>query len=255
MATEETVFDGPVAETGTSQLYTRHPVNRYEPFWKEIPYKKIGRLFFSVPGGSGSCSASVISPYDIIVTAAHCLYDSTYNRWYDNWAFAPAYRDGSAPYGVFPFRDCWILTQWVNLSGTFQISSWTRYDVGVCEMGYNSIGQGLSNTVGWLGRSWNNLYTQLYHTFGYPSNIDSSRYLTLCISESFAQTTEVVGTGCDMTFGSSGGPLIRGFVPFTGGQSNFVNSVVSGGYGGVKNIYGPRFNSSNIVILCSAAGC
>ena len=56
--------------------------------------------------------------------------------------------------------------------------------------------------------------------------------------------------GCNMTFGSSGGPWIRNFTPQVSGAVNHVNSVVSGGTPGTNTFYGARFSSGNIVPLC-----
>lgn len=62
----------------------------------------VGALFS--PGMDGDpdhhCSAGVVhSPHgDLIVTAAHCVYSGGFRT---NLAFAPGYRDGVAPYGVW----------------------------------------------------------------------------------------------------------------------------------------------------------
>jgi hypothetical protein len=142
----------------------------------------------------------------------------------------------------------------VNLSGGYSINGWAKYDVAVCKMSTNTAGQSLSPTVGWLGRSWGYGYIQHHHNIGYPSNI-SSLYTSICASESFYQTTDTRGMGCDMTYGASGGPWIRVFFPYQAGAKNYVNSVNSGIFIGTQNIYGPRFTANNIVTLCNAAGC
>jgi hypothetical protein len=65
--------------------------------------------------------------------------------------------------------------------------------------------------------------------------------------------------GCNMTFGSSGGPWVRVLKRYTSGPMNYVNSVVSGvdsctgTFGASFN--GARFTSNNIVPLCTQAGC
>jgi hypothetical protein len=37
--------------------------------------------------------------------------------------------------------------------------------------------------------------------------------------------------------------------------SGAADGVNSGFFIGTQNMYGPRFNSNNIVVLCTAAGC
>jgi hypothetical protein len=66
--------------------------------------------------------------------------------------------------------------------------------------------------------------------------------------------------GCDMTFGASGGPWLWRYTP-NNSTGNHVNSVVSGhdstgctgGFGQTFN--GPRFTTSNIVLLCDDENC
>jgi len=48
---------------------------------------------------------------------------------------------------------------------------------------------------------------------------------------------------------------VRVYKMFVAGASNYVNSVVSGGFTGQPNVYGIRFTSSNIVPICTARGC
>ena len=46
--------------------------------WKGFPYKAVGYLTFTMNGGGYRCSASVIGD-NVIVTAAHCVYDTGNN--------------------------------------------------------------------------------------------------------------------------------------------------------------------------------
>jgi hypothetical protein len=241
---------------GTSQVYTSYIVNQWAAAQTVYPHKWVGRLSFTTSGGTSYCSATAISG-NVMVTAAHCLYDSTSNVWYSNWAFQPAYRNGSAPYGTFPWSSCEVLTAWINLSGSFAINSWTRYDIGLCEMGNNSAGQTLNNAVGWSGRQWNYGYVRHFHLLGYPfrdynDNLltNSGKFLRTCAAESFQQTTDTRGAGCNWSRGISGGPWMVGYAP--GVVTGWVDGVNSGFYIGTQNLYGIRFTSNNIVVLCGA---
>lgn len=101
--------------TGTSGIYTSYYGNKFTQFWKTFPYKAVGKLYFSDwLGNNYYCSASVISPNNIIVTAGHCLYDTDVNRWYTNWLFVPAERNYAAPYGTFSWSVGWILGNYMN---------------------------------------------------------------------------------------------------------------------------------------------
>ncbi|HUG24375.1 trypsin-like serine peptidase [Piscinibacter sp.] len=245
---------------GTSGIYTSYDVNTHNALWKIYPHIWDGKLTFSMPTGSASCSATAISN-NHIVTAAHCVYDTGANQFYSNWAFTPAYRNGNAPYGTFMATSCTVLGAWANLSGGFSINSWTRHDVAVCSMGNNSAGQTLNAAVGWAGRTWNAGNNQLVFNSGYPARTYTdatiasgpAQYLRACTAESFLQTTETLGSGCNWGRGISGGSWMVGYKPLvvTGG----VNSVNSGLFINQQNIYGARFNSNNIVVLCNAVGC
>lgn len=247
------------APEGTSQVYTSYIVNQVASMQTLYPHRWIGRISFQVPGGTAYCSGTSISG-NVMLTAAHCLYDSTNNRWYSNWVFTPAYRNGNAPYGTFAAQQCWVLTAWVNLSGNYAINSWARHDVGVCKMGRNSANQTLNNAVGWMGRQWNASYTQHFHNLGYPFRnynnallTDAGKWLRTCVAESFQQTTETRGMGCNLGGGISGGPWMVNYAP--GVVSGNASGVNSGIFIGTQNIYAGRFNSNNIVPLCNAAGC
>lgn len=250
---------GPLSPEGTSQIFTSYTVNQTAALQTLYPHRWVGRISFSAPGGTSYCSGTSISG-NVMLTAAHCLYDSTTNTWFSNWAFTPAYRNGSAPYGTFPATQCWVLTAWVNLSGSFAINSWTRHDVGVCKMGNNSAGQTMNAAVGFMGRQWNQPYVRHFHTMGYPFRNSSDAllpnaglYLRLCAAESFQQTTETRGMGCNFGRGISGGPWAVNYAP--GVVSGNADGVNSGLFIGTQNLYGARFNSNNIVPLCTSAGC
>jgi hypothetical protein len=246
--------------TGTAGLYTSYDVNTQGALWKIYPHIWSGRLTFMTPGGTSSCSATVIRGNNV-VTAAHCAYDTTNNRWYSTWVFTPAYRNGSAPYGTFAAQVCTILTAYVNLTGGFSIGTWSRHDVAVCTMGKNAAGQTLNGAVGWAGRLWDAAYNQLVFNSGYPARTYTdalisngpAQYLRSCTAETFLHTTYTMGAGCTWGRGISGGAWLVQYKPFV--ISGFVNSVNSGLFLGQQNLYGPRFNSSNIVPLCSARGC
>lgn len=251
--------DIPAAPEGTSQVYTSYTVNQSAALQLIYPHRWIGRLSFTTPTGTSYCSATSISG-NVMLTAAHCLYDSTNNRWYSNWVFSPAYRNGSAPYGTFPARTCWVLTAWVNLSGSYAINSWARHDVGVCKMGNNSSGTTLNNAVGWMGRQWNYPLVRHFHDNGYPFRdynnaviSNAGLYLRLCAAESFQQTTDTRGMGCNWGPGISGGPWVVGYAPTV--VTGWADGVNSGLFVGTQNLYGARFTSNNIVPLCTSAAC
>ena len=67
----------------------------------------------------------------------------------------------------------------------------------------------------------------------------------------------VVGMGCNLGGGISGGSWMPNYAPYQTGSINQVDSVNSGIYIGYKGIYGIYFSTNNIVALCAsnAAKC
>ena len=216
---------------------------------KSFPQRAIGKLFYKNNGKSYTCSASVISKKNVIVTAGHCCYNRSSKKASNSFVFYPAYRNGYAPYGGYNWSSRRYLTGW-------KTTGKRQYDVCVIKLKKN-----IWKTTGYLGRSWNYGTTQLHHALGYPSNIGSGKKLELCVAESNSQHSSCEGSkvyrmGCNMMSGSSGGPWIRSYR-----RGNYVNSVVSGWDSTKctgtykKNFNGARFTSANIVLLCSGGYC
>jgi V8-like Glu-specific endopeptidase len=256
VAQEDEALAGP---EGSSQVFTSYMVNGAVALQTMYPHRWVGRLSFNTGGGTAYCSATAISG-NVMLTAAHCLFDTSLNKWYGSWVFQPAYRNGSAPFGSFTAKQCWVLQSWVDQSGSFSINGWTKYDIGVCKMNNNSAGQSLNAAVGWMGRQWNWPYIRHFHDMGYPFRDTSNNllpnaglYLRTCVGESFTQTTDTRGVGCNLGPGISGGPWITGYA--INAVTGWADGVNSGMYIGTKNMYGARFTSNNIVVLCGAAVC
>lgn len=236
---------------GTHGVFTRYAGNLNTQSWQSAPWRKIGKLYFTKPNGSNSyCTANVVSSNSIIATAAHCIYTrgQGFNR---NFRFVPAERYGAAPYGSFSWSSASVANGWIGTGGR-------RHDLGLVRLRNNASNRSVVSYVGWLGRAWNQSYTKLLHSVGYPTNL-SSQYTNICAAQSFFSPTEgadVLVKGCDMTFGSSGGGWLMNYRPYSNG-GNHVNGVVSGPHiGAFGNTYvGPRFSSANIVALCNIQGC
>ena len=93
------------------------------------------------------------------------------------------------------------------------------------------------------------------HSFGYPA---AGRYkgkdLTYCAGPTFNDSMNANATwgiACNMTGGSSGGPWLSGFTTAGAGVLTSLNSY---GYGGLSNMYGPKFNARTQAVVNAAAG-
>lgn len=240
-ATEEVVAPAGELEAATASSappFVSYYVNDATETWKRYPWITMGRLFFKIPGltGTYACSASVA--YGRAVwTAGHCVY--TQGRgWHTNLYFVPAYRNGSYPYGSFTVKSMTALSGWVydhNLA----------YDIGMVAVNDRS-GLKVSQWVGYLGLMYNYSGTQMFHAFGYPGNYAYGQYLVTCAASTYVRDSlpgpAPIGIGCDMGSGASGGPWLTVYAPFKGGATNYVNSVVSYAYAGRPlETFGPYF--------------
>jgi hypothetical protein len=245
----------PTAALTPADAYTYpFPFTRYAveaALYETYPYRTVGRIFFRQNGVDYACSGASVagSPRQVVYTAGHCLSDGAgvFSR---KVVFVPAYRDGKAPYGVFPALNLWVTTGW------HEDSDFT-YDLGAFNVGRNAAGQLLRNRVGYLGFAWNQSPEQHWNVLGYPSSSPfTGRTMQVCQASYAADDLAVEGSGpwptgigCDMTRGSSGGPWVVGWK-----RSNWLNGVNSYKYDSQPlATYGPYFDDAAVGILCAAA--
>ncbi len=199
-----------------------------------------GKVFFTLGGSDYVCSGSSVSSTnkDTVLTAGHCVHEGP-GSFATNFAFVPAYNNGSRPYGTFTARRLLTTNAWAT-RGDF------NYDVGFALM--NSLnGKDLTDTVGGQGIAFNQARGKYMYSFGYPaaSPYDGQK-LIHCYGTVFNDTygnSNDQGMNCNMTGGSSGGPWFYNFNTSTG--TGTLNSVNSFGYTGVPNImWGPYFGST-----------
>ncbi|GLY88606.1 trypsin-like serine peptidase [Actinoallomurus iriomotensis] len=64
----------------------------------------IGALFFNSGSGGHYCTASVVRTpkRNMLLTAAHCLYNEGAHTWHRHIVFVPRYSAGHRPYGTWP---------------------------------------------------------------------------------------------------------------------------------------------------------
>jgi V8-like Glu-specific endopeptidase len=234
------------------------------------PYRAAGKLFFNEPAGTFICSASLIKR-GIVVTAAHCVANYGKKQFYSGWQFVPAYRNGSAPYGVWTVRQAIVLTAYYN--GTDNCAVYGVVcpdDVAVLILNTQNSGY-VGTTVGWFGYWYGGGFTSNGLTqitqLGYPAGLNNAVYMERNDSYGYKSSSNSNNTiiGSNMNGGSSGGPWLVNFgLPYTlTGESNgsgysFTNAVVgvtSWGYtsNSPKEQGAAPFTSGNIQTLLNAA--
>lgn len=170
---------------------------------------QIGALFGtsngSIDGQGHYCTGSVVnSPQgDVIVTAAHCVYDSS--GAYTDIAFVPGYHDGQDPYGVWIPSAVIVAPQWASDSDP-------DYDVAFVIVHEQGSSAKIQDVVGGdqLGLSPN--YADLTQVVGYPESteqpITCTNY-TKEFSDSSLNTDQLEFDCSDYPGGTSGGPFLQ----------------------------------------------
>jgi hypothetical protein len=199
------------------------------------PARTHGTVYYSDSSGDYACSGTAISSptESVVFTAGHCVFDQA-GGWAQELIFVPAYRNGTAPYGVFPARTLSALTSWT-------VNENSNYDYGGVLVGPNSSGTSLQQAVGARGIAFNQPREQSFQAWGYPGegSFDGERSY-VCESayggdDPFPSPgPPAMGIGCDMTRGASGGGWVIG--------GEYVNSVTSFSYPSYPDVlFGPYF--------------
>ncbi|HET9173525.1 MAG TPA: trypsin-like serine protease [Actinospica sp.] len=170
---------------------------------------QVGAMFStsdgSISGQGHYCTGSVVnSPEgDIVVTAAHCVYDSS--GVYTDIAFVPGYHDGEDPYGVWIPSAVIVPPQWASDSDP-------NYDVAFLVVHEEGSGTKIQDVVGGDDLGLSPGYTNLTQVIGYPESTEEPVNCTNYTSEfsDSSLTTPQLQFDCDnYPGGTSGGPFLQ----------------------------------------------
>ena len=220
------------------------PAQQVPPPYTSQPTSTNGKVFFSDGGSNFVCSGTAVlsGNNSTVWTAGHCVHDGA-SGFHTNWAFVPAYADGSRPYGTWAASSLFTTSGWAS-AGDFS------YDLGAAKVAPVG-GSSLTNVVGGRSVAFNYARSQNYASHGYPAGppFDGQR-LWVCNSplvyNDNAANPPTMGIDCDMTGGSSGGGWIVG---------SSVYSVNSYGYSTLPNVmFGPYQGSVAQSLYTQAAG-
>ena len=170
------------------------------------PLSATGKLWFTLNGIWYMCSGSMVKP-GVVVTAGHCVHsgNGAASGWAANFQFAPAYRNGKAPYNV------WTNWQWVNTTSTWYWGGGNvpnAADYGVIVFDKNASGYRIGDYTGWLGWQYPAMVGQHVTALGYPGNIDAGN-INQRMDSNVDQGPNNTGVfGSYMEGGSSGGGIV-----------------------------------------------
>lgn len=164
----------------------------------------VGALYLSDDDGYlHMCSASTVpsAGRNLILTAAHCLYDRETGTWHKNGVYMPYFR-----YGVDPVYGMWVLDR-ALISPDWQASGEKWYDLAFATVQPRADGARVedvtgSNGLGFFPPTWYKATV-----FGYPSAPPYDGMLQMnCTDTIMLHIAE-----CPFTRGASGGPWLRDY--------------------------------------------
>ena len=223
-----------------------------------------GKVVFTMGGTDFICSGSVVNDArtgnSMVLTAGHCAYDQSNNVFATNWMFIPEF-DAVASYTCSRTKwGCWVATGLVVDNGFATAGGFNQQatvnDFAIAIVGAGDRGTQLDTSVGSFGITYSGISSgdRLY-AFGYPA---AGKYfgfdLIYCAGPIFddpVNSNLTWGIHCDMTGGASGGPWLSSFNEKTG--VGILSSLNSYGYGGINNIYGPKFDSDTQDVVNAAS--
>ena len=130
--------------------------------YTQAPTSTHGKVFFTLAGNDYVCSGTALlsGNKSVVWTAGHCVNEGP-GAFATNWQFVPAYKDGSAPLGVYVAQEPGSPSAWAN-SGDFS------YDFGAAVVGPSG-GTALTDRVGGRGIAFNYSRSQNFQSYGYPA--------------------------------------------------------------------------------------
>jgi V8-like Glu-specific endopeptidase len=177
---------------------------------------QVGALFSasdgSVQGQGHFCSGSVVnSPQgDVVLTAAHCVYDT--NGAYTDLAFVPGYHDGQDPYGVWTPSDVVVPPQWAADEDP-------DYDVAFLVVHEAGSSARIQDVVGGDQLGLEPAYAGLTQVVGYPQTTEkpiTCTNLTTQVTDPSLTVPQLQFDCVDYPGGTSGGPFLRAVDANTG---------------------------------------
>ncbi|GAA0333584.1 trypsin-like serine protease [Actinoallomurus spadix] len=161
----------------------------------------VGALFYNNGSGNHYCTASVMhtSKKDLILTAAHCLYDPHKHTYATHIAFVPKYNTSRPrPYGVWPIRKTWLDARWTRRGDP-------DLDYGFAAL--NKVGgRHIVDVVGSNVLRINQGYSNRVTVIGYPAKSHNPADKPVrCVNRTFKQWKYQIGFDCKGLYGGTSG--------------------------------------------------
>lgn len=229
------------------------------PFTKSLvsanttpPNRSVGKIVVRFPNGEANpsgCSASVVDANNqsTLITAAHCVYNSSKGGLGTSATFAPGYHDGVKPFGEWPSLN-------IVPSGPWALSGHSHFDFAFVVLRTDSRRRYVEDVVGGLPIAFNQPRNQAYRVLGYPGVPNppyNGQQLWACDSTYGGDVYDpdpdeqygppIMYTGCDFDHGASGGPWLN--------PTGVVSSVTSTTFASAPNIIGGPYLGDDAAAL------
>lgn len=224
-----------------------------------------GKVWFTMDGSDWICSGSVVSDgsaaHSIVLTAGHCAVGND-GIFATNWVFIPEFDTKPTYTCANTVHGCWVADA-LYADATFASAGGFNDTAVQHDWAFAVVGNdGKANTQleAAVGGSFAIQYANVakgntLSAFGYPA---AGKYrgsdLVYCrgpIGTDAYTSNTTWSMVCGMTGGSSGGPWVATNDP-TRYAGTVLSSLNSYGYSGVKNMYGPKFNSTTQAVFNAA---
>ncbi|MBV8887609.1 MAG: hypothetical protein JO235_26925 [Chroococcidiopsidaceae cyanobacterium CP_BM_RX_35] len=183
----------------------------------EFPWCTTGKLFLRLGGVDGYGGACVIGK-NLLLTAAHLLYDASTEEWSSHIRFEPAYANGKQPFGYWYCEKSFVPEGWSKGLGL-------SYDLGVVRTKKGGLKElDVGDVVGCLEYKVNCSTKGQWYEVGYPHNHFEGELMMMDLGWLVSEVDDdkIIGKNSSFGRGASGSPWLE--YPVT---NNVVNGCTS----------------------------
>ena len=199
-----------------------HPDQRVRVYGTTgFPYRTIGRIDIG-------CTGTLIGPRHVL-TAGHCVYNISTDKWYSALSFSPGQNGSSRPYGK------------IGWSKAISVTGWTRSHSQSYDYAMIVLSSRIGNTTGWMGYGYQNgNWTKYVNIAGYPADKSSGTMWREYGPMSTQLSNSRRVTHWLDTYGGMSGSGLYEYIASSGSRTIYAVHA----YGGTSSNSGTRIDST-----------